>query len=111
MDKNEDSVAKIKEYRKQYYLKNIQHFKEYYLKNRDVFLARSNEWNKNNRDYKEYYKQNKETILARIKKWNDSHSKLKGKKKRLELMLKKNEEKAQQFREQLTKGNQENTLL
>jgi hypothetical protein len=108
-------MDKTKEYRKQYYLKNKAIFKEYYLKNRDVLLARSIEWNKNNRDSKEYYKQNREAILARTKKWNDSHSKLKNKKKRLNLMLKKNEERVQQFREQLTKGsdalNQEKSVL
>lgn len=94
-------MDEMKEYRKEYYIKNKERFKEYYLKNREVLLARSNEWNKKNRDWKEYYKKNKEVIIARAKKWNNCHSKLKGKKKRLELSLKQNEEKVKKFKESL----------
>jgi len=94
----------MNEYRKKYYLEHKERFKEYYLKNRDALLERSKEWNKKNRDWKEYYKKNKDTIIARSKKWNDSHSKLEGKKKRIELSLKQNEEKAKKFKEFLTEN-------
>jgi len=94
-------MDEIIQYRKEYYIKNKERFREYYLKNKEVLLARSNEWNKKNRDWKEYYKKNREAIIARAKKWNSTHSKLEGKKKRLNQMLKENEEKVKKFKELL----------
>lgn len=68
-----------------------EYHKNYYLKNREALIAKSKEWNKLNRKYKPI-------------------SNLKIKKQRLSLILKKNEERVKQFKEQLNKTQQDNIL-
>lgn len=66
-----------------------EYHKQYYLKHREALLAYSKEWNKLNRK---------------------PISNLKIKKQRLNLILKRNQEKAKKFKEYLDNAQQENIL-
>lgn len=48
----------VKEYKKQYYLKNKEKFREYYLNNREKIIAKANRWKENNPERVKYYRKN-----------------------------------------------------
>jgi len=83
----EECCVCVKEYRKEWYLKNKEHVKEHkkewYLKNKEHVKEHSKEWNLKNKEHakehsKKWYLKNKEHAKEHSKKWylkNKEHKK------------------------------------